>query len=147
MLPVWLQILALVINIALIVIGVIVWAQRWYVGSEKASAKGVAEEDAWKKETGRCIQSLGSRMDRANDEMSKVAGSWMVKVAQIDEHLRSTDNKVITIEVTLTGMRDAIRTNENHITKIEQDGCVYGKENRKQLDRMSNRNRGDGDHR
>lgn len=151
--PEALQIVDILTKIGLLVFGVIVWAERYVRGSEKQTAMQLAEQKTWNSTqqaaldaTNLCVRTLTAQLARANDEMSKMTGSWQVKVAQIDEHLRAVDGKVLTLEVILAGARDMIRTNETHIDKIEQEGCVYGRENRKQLDDISRRRR-DGDHR
>lgn len=139
-----LQALQVLSTIGLLVFGVIAWAERYFRGTEKATAKSLAEQDKWNDSTARCIQSLTSQVNRANEEMSKVAGSWMVKVAQLDDHLRSIDAKVLTLELTVASLRDQVRANEHRLENFDQDGCSYGRDNRQ---RLEERRRREGDNR
>lgn len=134
----WLQ---FYVTLGLLIFGIVAWGEKYFRGNEREDAESWATQKQWNQATDLTLKAILFRLDRANEEMSKMTTSWMGKVAQLDEHHRAADLKSITLETIVSGMRDQIRQTDTHLREIEQHGCVYGQENRKQIDDLSRRHR------
>lgn len=135
------QLLTLIVTSGVLIVGVIAWAERYVRGGERSDAENWYVQKRWNDGAANDIESFAKRLDQANEEMSKTTTRWTTKVAQLDEHLRAADLKAITLETIVAGVREQMRELESHLRTIEQHGCVYGQENRKQIEDLNRRRR------
>ena len=135
------QYLTLITQICLVVWGIIWSAERYFRGNEKTSSESYIVQQKWNEAASLVLKSLGERVDNAGQTMSDISDDWQKKVGQIDVHVTNTDSRVTVLETQTANVREQISRILLLIDRIEREGCIYGKENRKTLDEIVQRHR------